>query len=346
MRSQQRPGFTLIELLVVIAIIAVLIALLLPAVQAAREAARRAQCVNNLKQVGIALHNYHSALDTLPPGQLEGTNWCDWSAHTMLLPYLEQSAVYNAINFSGWEVGASPALPGYPANTTAQRVALNVFLCPSDVDRLTTAEGHNNYAACSGSSPDSTAVLGPFNGPFLCASPGSGSVSSQVYKFSSITDGLSNTAAFSEKVKGIGATNPLDGMKPSSTVYLVNPPANPSVPDQYYASCGAIDPRTNPLATGQGFDQLPTGVGGAWHVGYPPQTRYTHVMPPNGVSCDFGSGGGGVRGAHTASSRHAGGVNVLFCDGGVRFIKQSVNVKTWWALGTISLGEVVSADSY
>ncbi|MDR3636213.1 MAG: DUF1559 domain-containing protein [Isosphaeraceae bacterium] len=346
MTCRRRAGFTLIELLVVIAIIAVLIALLLPAVQAAREAARRAQCVNNLKQIGIALHNYHSTVNSLPPGQLEGTNWCDWSAHAMMLPYLEQSAVYNAINFTGWEIGASPAMPGYPANTTAQRIVLNVFLCPSDVDRLSTPEGHNNYAACSGSSPDSTAVLGAFNGPFLCADPNSGSTAAQIYSFASITDGLSNSAAFSEKVKGVGSTNPLDPIKPTSTVYLVTPPANPSVPDQYYASCSAINPLTNPLATGQGFDQTPTGTGSAWHVGYPPQTRYTHVLPPNTWSCDFGSGGGGIRGAYTASSRHSGGVNVLFCDGSVRFVKQSVNMATWWALGTIALGEVISSDSY
>src|SRR5215472_10002444 len=105
----RRRGFTLIELLVVIAIIAVLIALLLPAVQAAREAARRSQCINNMKQIGIALHNYHSAVNSLPPGQLEGNNWLDFSAHTMLLPYLEQAPLYNAMNFLGAEIGQSPA---------------------------------------------------------------------------------------------------------------------------------------------------------------------------------------------------------------------------------------------
>ena len=137
-RVVRQAGFTLIELLVVIAIIAVLIALLLPAVQAAREAARRSQCVNNLKQFGIALHNYHDVIGSLPAGH-QGTGWQDFGPQVMLLPYMEQAPLFNSFNFNNNLGGASP---GTPALTTVQLTKLNVLLCPSDIDRLTNVYGH------------------------------------------------------------------------------------------------------------------------------------------------------------------------------------------------------------
>ncbi len=212
------------------------------------------------------------------------------------------------------------------------------------MDRLTYATGHNNYALCSGSSPDSCALKGNFNGPFIGPDP-SNSRNAQVFSFRDITDGLSQTAAVSEKVKGVGA-NLLDPTKPSSTVSYVAAPSNPSVPNPYYTSCMAINPTTAAPATGQGFTIDPQGVGCSWHVGYPPQTRYTHVMAPNTWSCDYGSGGASIRGAHTASSRHSGGVNVLMCDGSVRFIKQTIDITTWWALGTKANHEIISSDAF
>jgi prepilin-type N-terminal cleavage/methylation domain-containing protein/prepilin-type processing-associated H-X9-DG protein len=349
-----RRGFTLIELLVVIAIIAVLIALLLPAVQAAREAARRAQCVNNLKQIGVAVHNYHSVVGSLPPGQLEGNDWMDYSAHTYLLPYLEQGPLYNSINFVDVYVFGINQGAYWKStwNSTVWLTSIKGFLCPSDKDRLTTPQGHNNYVDCSGSSPSSCADKGPFNGPFIASNSGkgygqtNGNTAAQVFAFEDIKDGLSNTACFSEKVTGLTDNRTRDLLKPTSSVFDVSTVANPTIPDQYYLKCKSINPLTAPLETGQGFTTDPNGVGCLWHSGYPPQTRYTHVMPPNTWSCDYGAGGASIRGAHTASSRHSGGVNLMLCDGSVKFIKDTVNINIWWGIGTKDNGEVVSSDSY
>ncbi len=348
---QQRRGFTLIELLVVIAIIAVLIALLLPAVQAAREAARRSQCVNNLKQFGIALHNYHDSQGSLPWGHCEDDHWLDYSAHLPLLMYLEQTALYNSFNVAdtfpsgGTDCGAEP---GYVANTTATYTKVNVFLCPSDPDRLTAPTGHVNYADNGGSSPTALYNNTSFAGPFMGAD-GSNLLNTRVYGFRDITDGLSNTAAFSEKVKGLGQSNALDSTKPSSTVYFVDVASDMTTPNPYYLLCKAANPMTTPPLTGYGYDQSDNsyywGIGAMWHMGYDSQTRYNHVMPPNSQSCAQGEDGP-APGAHTASSRHPGVVNVLMCDGSVKAVKSTITPQTWWALGTKAGGEVISADSY
>ena len=353
----KRPGFTLIELLVVIAIIGVLVALLLPAVQSARESGRRTQCINNLKQIGLALHGYHDAHGSLPWGQCEDDHWQDYSTHLAILPYLELIPVYNAFNFDDlWTPDSrhGGAEPGWPANTTAQYLKIAVFLCPSDVDRLTTRFGHNNYAGNSGSSPDSVNTLGPLNGPFIGADPDA-VLNTRVFSFSDITDGLGQTAAFGEKVKGIGRAIARDPMKPTSVVIYV-PAAQPmNRPEGYAAACLAADPNTAPLPSGDGYaNQYPWGIGGMWHVGYPPQTRYNHVVPPNTWSCiiptggedNNGAGGPGNVGAHAASSRHPGLVNVLFCDGTVKSIKNSISRQVWWDLGSMAGGESISADSY
>jgi prepilin-type N-terminal cleavage/methylation domain-containing protein/prepilin-type processing-associated H-X9-DG protein len=359
MGSRTRSGFTLIELLVVIAIIAVLIALLLPAVQSAREAARRAQCVNNLKQIGLAVHNYHSSVNALPWG--DGPWWIEWSAHTLLLPYIEQGPIYNAINFADTQpLGQPPLNINNPVNTTACYRVIAGFLCPSDQDRLTDPNGHNNYMANSGSAPNcdyggnswSPSYNEAMSGPFIYSSngvdtgaPGFGGSSVNI---SGIVDGTSNTAAFSERVKAIGnnfgaTTAPFDGGIPTAS--LATPAAVPnnveSTPQAYYQVCR----QTPPVPVGANQDAAnfsDDNISGAmWASGQPALTRYIHVMTPNTWSCRSG-----LQIAHVASSHHPGIVNVLFCDGSVKAIKSTVNTQTWWALGSRSGGEVISADQY
>lgn len=336
-RSSAR-GFTLIELLVVIAIIAVLIALLLPAVQAAREAARRSQCVNNLKQFGVALHNYESTVSSLPWGLGPG-GWNDWGTHPLLLSYLEQAPLFNAINFANT---GNATYAGAAQNTTIFRTMINVFQCPSDQDRLTNAEGHNSYYGNAGSTPDSLYNSTQFDGLFQYVS------AQKVVGFRDITDGLSQTAAFSERVKGIGTLNnkQIDVQRsPSSSVWNVaaTTPSNTSQP--YYAACLAFANVNDLSSLWAGLQAVaPDASGSLWFSGYWTYTRYNHVMPPNANSCGYGNYSGG--GAFTASSRHSGGVNSLFADGSVRFVKNTVSPQTWWALGSRSGGEVVSSDSY
>jgi prepilin-type N-terminal cleavage/methylation domain-containing protein/prepilin-type processing-associated H-X9-DG protein len=343
MRSGKSTGFTLIELLVVIAIIAVLIALLLPAVQAAREAARRIQCINNLKQLGLAIHQYHDVNTSFPPGQLLYVNWQDLSALVSLLPYIEQQPLYSAFNLADvYPInGMGPVLPSYPPNTTAARVQVVGFLCPADTSRLTNPEGHSNYCGNSGSTPESTQVRTQANGPFVAPPPDGTYEGTVIFRFSNVLDGLSMTACFSERVLGIGLMNQLDPAMPSSADLQVGTSADVSNTAAYYALCLAAGPNTTPLAFADGH-----AAGMYWTFGYAIDTRYTHIMPPNSQTCEVGGPWYGERGAFAPSSRHPGLVNVLLCDGSVRGIKSSINPPTWWALGTMAGGEVISADSY
>jgi prepilin-type N-terminal cleavage/methylation domain-containing protein/prepilin-type processing-associated H-X9-DG protein len=349
---RNRAGFTLIELLVVIAIIAVLIALLLPAVQAAREAARRTQCVNNFKQMGIALHNYHGANNCVPWGSNYNDGyggWTDIAPHVMLLPYLEQGPLYNSINFT---FTAGVINPTNLTQTTAFQTKLNAFLCPSDTNRLSATSyliitpGHNNYYANTGSDAHTTYFSTAFNGPFLSLDY------NRPASFASIIDGLSNTAAFSERVTGIGSSNTsqLDNLTPSASVSTITStsglpaiygaPGGTGNPQGDYNLCRATPPTLASLCTGD-------APGMYWFIGQTNMTLYNHAMPPNTWSCSWGQGN--VRdndGCVTASSRHPGVVNVLMCDGSVKAIKSTVSLPTWWALGSMASGEVISADSY
>jgi prepilin-type N-terminal cleavage/methylation domain-containing protein/prepilin-type processing-associated H-X9-DG protein len=351
-------GFTLIELLVVIAIIAVLIALLLPAVQAAREAARRAQCVNNLKQIGLGLHNYHQALNTIPPGDLTNA-WADFGASVFLLPYMEQQPLYNALNFAtvnGGGAWSSPANPGAPQNTSVQNVTVNVLNCPSDIDRLTSATGHSNYGPNYGSTPlIYSQTQGPWGGPFGMVSynvtPGNTSTGAPCGPFAgaislaNIIDGTSNTAGYSERVKGIGnffaSPQPIDSLRPSSTLYQGQASWATS-PQVYYQQCNALSTTT---ATPAAMSQF-MPAGSAWYTGHTSCTGYTHVMPPNALTCEYDNCGFQPDGAITAGSRHSGGCNVMMMDGSVRFVKSSISYITWQAIGSMAGSEVVSSDSF
>jgi prepilin-type N-terminal cleavage/methylation domain-containing protein/prepilin-type processing-associated H-X9-DG protein len=350
----RRRGFTLIELLVVIAIIAVLIGLLLPAVQAAREAARRAQCVNNLKQIALAMHNYHQAVNALPWGD-GNDQWNVWSSVALALPYFEGSTFYNAINFSyGF------CYPSVPYNTTIFQAKLSFLTCPSDTDRLMNPEAHTNYSGNAGTAPGcfyDYDKVGAFDGifgwtgnPRYTYGTGKGTVN---ISFANITDGTSNTAMFSEKVIGVDtgaaltdADAILDPLVPTSSIIALAKPATTAgelSASTWYAQCNATSPRSAgvTLKTGTFY---PFGL--YWFDGQPSHTRYNHCMPPNSWSCAWGGHWGDMGGAYTAASRHPGVVNMALCDGSVRSIKNSIGINVWWALGTRAAGEVISSDGY
>jgi len=351
MRANSRiSGFTLIELLVVIAIIAVLIALLLPAVQAAREAARRAQCVNNLKQIGLGMHNYESSNGAFP----QGTRGCCWGTWLIpLLPFVEQQALFNAWNSAGNNSGE----PGYdadtfryagPGNITVTSTRVNAYMCPSDgnntsttgigvaLDTGTHMVTSQNYVVNFG---NITMQQGSYDGgsfvpyfvdngirydflgapfsdvgaplPDIAAGTGQGSTGG-IVRISSITDGLSNTMMVSETVVGVtGANYDLRGF--SHWAYGAT-------------FSGFLSPNSS----------KPDLMQAAGYCAYDANFR---TNPP----CIAGPDNMVIT---AARSKHSGGVNVAFCDGSVRFIKNSVSQPTYMALSSSRGGEVISSDSY
>ncbi len=307
----------MIELLVVIAIIAVLVALLLPAVQSAREAARRLQCVNNLKQIGLALHNYQESRSVLPGADMV-FNVTEISALSNILPHLEQSNVYNSINFDFSYQD--------PPNLTAMYTVINGFVCPSDFPSpIPSLGGQTNYMANMGSGIVWQASVGPNVG---MPPPNGVFYGDSATRFAHITDGLSNTTFFSERVLADG-NNAI--VSPIADVFFS--PGSPLTPDDALQQCLAVN--IYDLS-----NQFPLFMGAPWLCG---QHIFLHVTPPNSRSCGFFLS---LRAVMPPSSRHPGGVNVVFGDGSVKFVKDSINLPIWRALGTRAGGEVISADSY
>ncbi|WP_165224083.1 DUF1559 domain-containing protein [Aquisphaera insulae] len=335
-------AFTLIELLVVIAIIAVLIALLLPAVQSAREAARRAQCINNLKQVGLAMHNYESANSSLPPG-VKGCCWGTWL--NFVLPFMEGNNLFNAYNFVGnnryEDLGIQNGQFRYAgaANTTVTYSHISAYQCPSDPNMNNLPNGSgitcHNYVVNFGNTITTQPSIYMLNGnkvPFLgapftqmgapdsdIASGSQQSTAAGTVKLSAITDGLSNTLMTSEILIGSGWN--LHGFSwwgyaPQFTGLF---PPNSSQPDVMQGASYCNSPNTNP----QGV----TCVGA------------TGSVDSSGVYTGLGM-------INIPRSRHPGGVSTGMCDGSVRFVKNSVSQQIFQSLASSKGGEVLSADAY
>ncbi len=358
--SQRRRGFTLIELLVVIAIIAVLIALLLPAVQAAREAARRIQCTNNLKQLGLAIANYESSQNSFPSADIWGTNngfGCSWGFgnncqntpwFVLMLPYIEQSAFSNAFNLSIGTEG--PMYAGFVVNSTVEITKIASFQCPSDnvqtfnIFSLASLVGlsyswgvsKGNYGINWGNCDYGQGITGgAFVGKgFFRTSPFGISPSQTgplLVRVASVTDGLSNTQFVSEILQG--ASDDLRGLvwgdNPGGGSYMTR--FGPNGTQDFWAS-------------GINVDALPSFVGSS--VGTSPASPGTlcDSQPVQGLACYNMSGEGNEFSA--SRSRHPGGINTLFGDGSVHFMKNSINIQTWMGLGSIGAGEVISSDSY
>jgi prepilin-type N-terminal cleavage/methylation domain-containing protein/prepilin-type processing-associated H-X9-DG protein len=338
-------AFTLIELLVVIAIIAVLVALLLPAVQQAREAARRSQCKNNLKQFGLALHNYHESASTLPMAEFspDSPGWCGFSAHVMLLPYLDQGPLYNQINFSinccsynsgplpGTNDGSQNLSNGQKYNVLTN-VRLPVFLCPSD-------PGNNNYTpACNyAGSMGPGFDWGTWPGDNRANNVGVFAVLKNV-NIASIIDGTSNTIGVGEILtasNGSGAPRSGDWWYDGVGSDGWSPLSFPSLATVQGWAAPCV---TKYAANQRGGSNSNTGAAGsAWYKGSPGFTLFNELLTPNSTipNCSDHCGGCDADGAALigARSMHTGGVQVLMMDGSVRFIADGINYPTWQAIG-------------
>jgi prepilin-type N-terminal cleavage/methylation domain-containing protein len=336
-------AFTLIELLVVIAIIAVLIALLLPAVQQAREAARRSQCKNSLKQLGLAMHNYHDTFGVLPYGEgRPGGGGIRYSALVGMLPYIDQAPLYNQIAANGfqnspWDTSFAPFTMTIPT-----------VLCPSDSAGQQTGIGQTNYMFSKGdSSWDNNEWAG--NGSPMRGFRGMFPGNSNCRSFRDVIDGLSNSIAISERIKAKGG-NQLNQGGTAMNVGGSMAQSNPSL---------CLAQISNNVYTGS----VGAWGGTRWPDGAPSFSGHTTILGPNRGDCTQG-GWDGEDGVHEPSSQHVGGVHCLFGDGGVRFISNNINTGNpslpppdaqggangpspygiWGSLGSVAGGEPVPSN--
>ncbi|HUY92427.1 MAG TPA: DUF1559 domain-containing protein [Pirellulales bacterium] len=327
-------GVTLVELIVTVAVIGILIAVSLPAVQRARESGRLVQCRNNLRQIGVALSSYQAAHQVYPfgvgadddkPGSPTYTSSSSrrYSIHSQLLPFLELSPVYERIDFRIQPffpdtTGDPAVVTGNGPNERAAVTHIPAFICPSDVNRLHRPWGTNNYRSCNGSSWQGRTADGMFG-------------QAVAFRPADVLDGLSNTAAFSERIRGDDEHELID--LDSDLFGLAQNWTEPTLRqwcDQLTASEAAT------LAIQD------SNSGMTWLEGNMLWTRYNHVLPPGRPSCKGQYTWDGV--AMTANSRHNGGVNLLLADGAVQFVSVAVDRNVWSALGTRRGGEAIRAD--